>query len=274
MRLVRWTTLTVLYPYLLWVRGIDAFSFTHRPVKRQSSVKQPIGSVAAAEQPRGVFNPDETKTMSRKKFVNAALTSTLIVVSSTPLPSRAAIVFAKERRQLELCLVAVWRVVYWADRLAAELNNANLSVDTRKERYLEARLAGKAMLTGKIGGGANYKVYTLSTLQLPDCLQDLSEAYDKSSSFGETCREFYESIASLVEFDGMDTLTDPSPRSSLTLSQFDNRKEAYVRRILAERIVPLGKRIIQNFPAESVSVSQRYIEQNYANEIYPRPVIE
>lgn len=181
--------------------------------------------------------------------------------------------FSKDRRQLELCLVAVWRVVYWAESLAADLKNPNLSIEARKDRYLEARLAGKAVLTGKIGGGANYMVYTLSTLQLPGCLQDLSEAYDQSQSFGEMCRELYEAIASLVEFDGMDTLTDASPRSSLTLSQFDSRKETYVRRILAERVVPLGNKIIQSFPPENVARSQRYIEQNYANEIFPRVVV-
>eukprot|EP00977_Amphora_coffeiformis_P017387 scaffold5623_cov120-Amphora_coffeaeformis.AAC.3 len=270
MRFIRLSTFSTLS--LLWVRGMEAFTVTPRSVTLRSTSSRPIGSLTAANQPRGVVSLEQTKTLSRKQFINAALVSTL-TVSSSPLASQAAL-FAKERRQLELCLVAVWRVVYWADSLATDLGNPSLSMDTRKERYLEARLAGKAILTGKIGGGANYKVYTLSTLQLPDCLQDLSEAYNKSLSFGETIREFHESIASLVEFDGMDTLTDPSPRSSLTLTQFDGRKESFVRRILVERVAPLGKKIIQSFPAENVAVSQRYIQQNYANEIFPRPVIE
>ena len=251
---------------------METFSLAPHSVTRKSTFRRPIGSLAAANKPRGDVDLKETISLSRKQFTNAVLVSSLIV-SSSPLSSQAAI-FAKERRQLELCLVAVWRVLYWAESLAADLGNPSLSIDTRKERYLEARLAGKAMLTGKIGGGANYKVYTLSTLQLPDCLQDLSEAYDKSLSFSETSREFYESIASLVEFDGMDTLADASPRSSLTLTQFDSRKETYVRRILVERVVPLGEKIIQSFPEKNVVVSQRYIEQNYPNEIFPRPVIE
>lgn len=179
----------------------------------------------------------------------------------------------KDRRQLELCLVAVWRTVYWADALASDLaSGGGLSFETRKQRYLEARLGAKAALTGKIGGGANYKVFALSTLQLPDCLQDLEAVYDKSRSFAETSREFYESLASLVEFDGLETLTDPSPRSSLTLKQYDGRKEAYVQRILEERVVPLGHKIIRNFPPANVATSERYIQQYYASEIFPPPV--
>jgi hypothetical protein len=167
--------------------------------------------------------------------------------------------------------VAVWRVIYWADRLSAALADPTIPVQTRKALYLEARLGAKAMLTAKLGGGANSRVYTLSTLQLPDCLQDLAAVYDASRSFAALSREFYESVASLVEFDGMDTLADPSPRSSLTLTQFDAHKEAYVRRTLAERVVPLGRRIIQGFATESVATSERYVQQYYPIEVFPQP---
>jgi hypothetical protein len=189
-------------------------------------------------------------------------------MTSSSWPANAATLFSRDRRQLELCLVAVQRVVYWAQSVAADLSNPDLPLDKRKQRYLEARLAAKAVLTGKIGGGANYKVYTFSTLQLPDCLQDL-EAYASSSrSFGDTSREFYESLASMVEFDGMDTLTDASPRSSLKLSQYDTNKETYIRRILLERVIPLGTQIIQSFPSNNVAICERYIQQNFPDEVF------
>jgi hypothetical protein len=217
-------------------------------------------------------SPATVNWVSRQGFLTA-VTSTCAVLVATPSPAQAAplLLAAKERRQLEVCLVAVWRVIYWAERLiATDLADPTVPVDQRKARYLEARLGAKAMLTSKVGGGANYQVYTLSTLQLPECLQDLTAVYDVSRSFAETSREFYESIASLVEFDGMDTLTDPSPRSSLTLTQFDARKESYVQRILAERVVPLGRRLITAFSSDSVAISERYVQQNYPNEVFPK----
>lgn len=220
---------------------------------------------------------DKIEVSPRRAFFKTlcatAATVALTTASSSPAVAAAVPLFSRDRRQLELCLVSIWRVVYWADRLAADLGNPNINIESRKQSYLEARLAAKAMLTGKIGGGANFQVFTLSTLQIPDCLQDLSQEYDKSRSFGETSREFYESIASLVEFDGMDTLTDPSPRSSLTLTQYTTQKETFVRRILAERIVPLGKKLIYSFPEANVALSERYIQQNYSNEIFPQPVV-
>ena len=199
--------------------------------------------------------------------------ATVVVTGTTGVPlAQAANPFVKDRRQLELCLVAVLRAVYWAQGLGADLQSTTTNLDTKKQRYLEARLGAKAMLTGKIGGGANYQVFTLSTLQLPDCLRDL-EAYANVRSFDEKSREFYESMASLVEFDGMDTLTDTSPRSSLTLKQYNPDKETYVRRILAERVVPIGQQIIQAFTPENVAIAERYIQQNYPNEVYPHPQV-
>lgn len=218
----------------------------------------------------------QPKSLPRRTFVESLIltptTTAAAAVVTTTIQSRSAhaAVFSKDRRQLELCLVAVQRVVYWAQSLAADLSNPDLSTEKRKQRYLEARLAAKSILTGKIGGGANYKVYTLSTLQIPGCLQDL-EAYASSArTFGETSREFYEALASMVEFDGMDTLTDPSPRSSLTLTQYDTKKETYIRRILLERVVPLGIQVIHNFPSNTVAISERYIQQNFPDEVFPR----
>lgn len=228
----------------------------------------PTTSVVRMESSCNENNYSQSAAVSRKTFIKSA--SIIAAVSAMPRQANGAPLFTKERRQLELCLVAIYRVVYWAESVASDLGNSNLPLDARKQRYLEARLAAKSMLTGKIGGGANYKVLTLSSLQIPGCLEDLSEAYNTNVS--ETCREFYESIASLVEFDGMDTLTDPSPRSSLTLTQFDARKETFMRRVLAEKIVPLGKKIINSFPEEKISISQRYIQENYASEIFPKPL--
>jgi hypothetical protein len=199
-------------------------------------------------------------------------------MTAQPQSTMAALLFSSERRQLEFCLVAVQRVVYWAQYIAADLSSPVSTLETRKQRYLEAKLAAKAVLTGKIGGGANYKVYTLSTLQLPGCLQDLeyyatssSSSSLSSSKLGDLNREFYESLASLVEFDGMDTLTDASPRSSLTLTQYTPQKETYVLRTLLERVIPLGDRIIHSFPDNAVSTCERYIAQNFPDEVFVPP---
>ena len=44
--------------------------------------------------------------------------------------------------------------------------------DSQKEPYLEARLGAKALVTGRVGGGANARVYTLAQFELRACLKD------------------------------------------------------------------------------------------------------
>ncbi len=66
-----------------------------------------------------------------------------------------------ERRQLELCLVSILRVRYWAETVATSIVKAISDApptgmtDSMKGPYLEARLGSKAIITGRIGGGAN-----------------------------------------------------------------------------------------------------------------------
>lgn len=60
-----------------------------------------------------------------------------------------------ERRQLELCLVSILRVQYWAETvalsIAKNIENAPPTgiTDLMKGPYIEARLGAKAALTGK-----------------------------------------------------------------------------------------------------------------------------
>jgi len=201
--------------------------------------------------------------MSRRRILTCSTTFAASLLGSRQVS--AAFPFQKERRQLELCLVVVQRVTFWAESVAKKLQSAE-TIDQRKQSYLEARLGAKAILTGKIGGGAPGKVYSLAGTELPSCLQDL-EYYGKSKQVAELRRDFFESLATLVEFDGLDTLTDPSPRSSLTLTQFNNDKAVFVQRMLLERVVPTGNSLVNSFPAESVQQSQAYIQQYYASEV-------
>lgn len=203
---------------------------------------------------------------------------------------------AGRRRQLELCLVIVLRALCWVkfqsqlfDELStlAMKNNNTTSNDQedlfqrKKMLYLETRLGAKAILTGKVGPGSTGKIYTLATLQLPACLIDLewhalqqqSSTSSKSSNKALATRvsdwrqSFTEALASVVEFDGLETLTDPSPRSSLTLSQYNDNKANFVRRTLKELVVPTGIELIHAFGSEPLQRSLYYMEQYYASEI-------
>jgi hypothetical protein len=178
---------------------------------------------------------------------------------------------SNDHRQLELCLVSVLRVVYWAHSLSRRMAT-NATMEEQRQLYLEARLGCKSVLTGKLGGGSNNQVYILSTLQLTGCLKDLEyyanqESAIKGKRMNELRRVFTEDIAAVVEFDGMDMLTDPSPRSSLTLSQYTKSKSDYVRRVLAEKVVPDGLKLTQLFPTDALQRSQSYIQQYYPREI-------
>jgi hypothetical protein len=73
----------------------------------------------------------------------------------------------KERRQLDLCLVNLLRLQYWATSLSERMKTLE-SEDERKQAYLEARLGSKVMVaeSKKISGGANANVFMLRSLQM------------------------------------------------------------------------------------------------------------
>jgi len=207
-----------------------------------------------------------------------SVSSTIFATTTAgPSPANAALFSGRERRQLELCLVAVQRVVYWAQNEVDALRAAT-STEQSKTKYLEVRLGAKALLTGKIGGGATSRVYTLASLQLPGCLQDLEwqasqqqQSSNKSlvQQVSENRRTFSEGLASIVEFDGLETLIDPSPRSSLTLSQYNDDKALYVRRALEELVIPAGNQLLKAFGPEPLQRSLGFVQQYYSTEIYP-----
>jgi hypothetical protein len=253
--------------------------------------------------------------------VLAGLTaSTALVASSCPRPARAIslpFIPQKERRQLEVCLVDVLRITYWAEKLVLDLSSSPSStgvtasdaitstlsssdniflskeqVDQRQRlAYLEARLGAKAILTGKIGGGATARVYDMAALKLVDCLADIDYYYSstmlptvssssdgggqkmkmRASQCSDLQRDFYEALATLVEFDGYDTLPDASPRSTLLLQQYNQDKLLFVRRMLTERLIPLGNQLVNSFSIESIALSRYYVEKYYPNEIISPP---
>jgi hypothetical protein len=196
---------------------------------------------------------------------------------------------SQERRQLEFCLVSVQRVVYWAMSVAQRLeisteestsmadavtSNGTSSAlsytpvlePALRSAYLDARLGAKAVLTSRVGVGASYFAYTLAGLQLTGCLNDL-EFFNPR--IGATKMEFREALASLVEFDGMDSVLDTSPRSSLTLSQYDDKKRAFCLRVLRERVVPLGRQLLRQFPRDALDRAEMYINNVYSSEVPP-----
>ena len=265
---------------------------------------------------------------SRRIFLSQLTTSSSIIIggSSSLYPTQNANALAlpffggQEKRQLELCLTTVLRTEYWAMTVAKSIqsrllssssdnatNNNNkgiddLSEDQKKLPYLEARLGAKALLTQKIGGGANSKVELLGTFQLKECLDDLkywcgelaknnqlpkqlSGDISSSSSNKNAKRiicgrdlenaidELVESLASLVEFDGLETTIDPSPRSSLMLSMYDARKGQFVYRTLMERVIPSCEQILKIFGSERITVVEEFVRREVPQEV-PFEVLE
>jgi len=85
--------------------------------------------------------------------------------------------------------------------------------------------------------------------------------------------DLIEALASIVEFDGLETTQDPSPRSSLTLGQFNDRKAKFVSRMLSERIVPLTQELIDYFGAETRAQCEAYVREYYRSELPPTSVV-
>ena len=174
---------------------------------------------------------------------------------------------SKDRRQKELCLVNILRLQFWAITTATTLESED--IEQRKKTYLEARLGAKAMVAKKqkMGGGATPQVFTLKSLQLLGCLDDLSYYSKYNKKVLQLQEDLIESLASIVEFDGLETTQDPSPRSSLTLGQFNEEKATYIRRMLNERVTPLTQELVDFFGPESKAQCEEYIKQYYSNEI-------
>jgi len=157
-----------------------------------------------------------------------------------------------------------------------------------KAAYLEARLGAKVIVAPKkkIGGGAGLSILTLKSLQIKDCLDDLRYYADRggvslSTSSSSTTlskqqrkkllieqsEDLIEALASIVEFDGLETTQDDSPRSSLTLGMYNSQKGMYVRRMLSERVVPLVDSIVGTFGTDKLREADGYVNDYYAKEI-------
>lgn len=228
-------------------------------------------SIALRENPpdNEHFRVDSTR---RQSVWSAAIMFSTI--SGAPLPSHAGLFAQKPRRQLELCIVSLLRVTYWAEKAIKDLMSENVNI--RKDRYLEARLASKAMVTRKLGGGANYQVYTLNSLQVKDCLADLVSYADdvgknERRKAEDLQTDLIEALASVVEFDGLETTLDPSPRSSLTLTMYTEDKAKFVQRTLSERVVPPAKALTRLFGPNVETQCVAYVQDNYPNEVPEAP---
>jgi len=178
----------------------------------------------------------------------------------------------QDHRQKELCLVNVLRLQYWAGSASNKLNVLDISdEESRKRIYMEARLGSKVMVatSKKISGGATANVYMLKTLHLRECLDDLSYYADRNSKrkMDNYKTDLIESLASIVEFDGLETTQDDSPRSSLMLSMYNSEKSIYVQRMLGERIVPLIDDILRVFGPDAKAEAEYNMREFYPSEI-------
>jgi len=243
----------------------------------------------------------EEATRTRKDFFKVFTTLT---TSLQLQPSSASASFpfasAPSPRQLELCLVCVLRISYWAQNVGVRVMKTRQNApptgltETMKGPYLEARLGAKAALTGKFGGGANVKVYALGSLELKECLKDAAYWYDeyvykdlkKESSeqkavlkkqrvaLLQASEDIVESLAAVVEFDGLDNLQDSSPRSSLALTMYNDSKAKYIQRTLLERTVVNCDVFVNCFGRDERSVCENYIKVNYRNEMPEAKIVE
>ncbi|KAL3777817.1 hypothetical protein ACHAWO_010753 [Cyclotella atomus] len=226
--------------------------------------------------------------IKRRSFV-ALMTTTLSSISLAPKSSSAIPFFESNHRQLELCLVTILRTQFWAFNTAKSLQSKLLSTspsedalaeNVRKLPYLEARLGAKALLTQKIGGGATNTVLKLASFNIKECLEDgmywcnqlskSNQLLDKricTNDLMTISDDIVESLASIVEFDGLETTIDPSPRSSLMLSMYNPQKGTFVYRTLTERVIPNCERYLEIFGEEKRILCLEFIRRDYSDEI-------
>jgi len=218
--------------------------------------------------------------LNRRKFTASLLAqfASIVFLDPTDNSQRAnALSYFEQgdRRQKELCLVNLLRLQYWANSLSDKLKGSEISDKERiKSLYLEARLGSKVMVaeSKKTSGGATINVFMLRGLHIKDCLKDLTFYVDRGSKkqMAQYKDDLTEALASIVEFDGLETTQDPSPRSSLTLNMYNSQKAIFVQRMLGERVVPLIDDIIILFGPEAKAQSELFIREYYPTEILIR----
>eukprot|EP00546_Thalassionema_frauenfeldii_P015598 CAMPEP_0178908820 /NCGR_PEP_ID=MMETSP0786-20121207/8135_1 /TAXON_ID=186022 /ORGANISM="Thalassionema frauenfeldii, Strain CCMP 1798" /LENGTH=242 /DNA_ID=CAMNT_0020580765 /DNA_START=59 /DNA_END=787 /DNA_ORIENTATION=- len=193
----------------------------------------------------------------------------ILPVLSSPQGSFAGILGENSRRELALCLVSLLRLKYWVETLSQEFILYQDDEIHLKDLYLEARLGAKAAVTGKTGGGSNYHVYTISSLKVRETLDDIAwyAKRDKNQRAVQLKEDLVESLASIVEFDGLESTQDPSPRSSLTLSMYDGKKLNFVTRMLQERILPTADALFNEFDSDTRQICLDYAKSNYPDEL-------
>jgi hypothetical protein len=227
-----------------------------------------------------VPQPPATPRSFTRRSVLAGLPAAALTFSLQQPASAALFEQKEDRRQFELCIVNILRLQYWAQNIAYVLETSD-SIEERKRAYLDARLGGKAVVADKkvkIGGGASLKVFNLKRMQLKECLKDLkyyaSVRRLNNKQMDRLNDDLLEALASLVEFDGLETTQDASPRSSLTLGMYNANKEVYVKRMLSERIVGLTNDIVNVFGPSVREQCEQYASELYASELPPKRIIE
>eukprot|EP00956_Cyclotella_meneghiniana_P019760 scaffold34284_cov56-Cyclotella_meneghiniana.AAC.3 len=231
---------------------------------------------------------NSTPSKQRRSFLNNLVAS--LVIPLIPSSSKAAVMpfFEPNHRQLEFILVTILRTQFWAMNIAKSLNSKLLSstpADTELEEnvqklpYLEARLGAKAMLTQKIGGGATSTVLKVASFNIKECLEDgkywcnqlsKSNQIDKricTTDLTSISEDLVESLANIVEFDGLETTIDPSPRSSLMLSMYNPSKGKFIYRTLTERVIPTCERYLDVFGQDRKELCLAFVKRDYSDEI-------
>jgi hypothetical protein len=261
----------ILLLLLVLVRGAIGFGINNR--------NKPTIAIITSPQP--ATSIQESASSSRRSIVAASFqiaVGGLITgwtVEQQPAIAAFSLFQETNHRQLELCVVSILRLQYWAQTVAFKLQTAK-TIEERTSAYVEARLGAKAIVAGKIGGGASYQVFVLKSLQIRECLTDLQYYAAKNPSnnkkqTAQLAQDLVESLASIVEFDGLETTLDPSPRSSLTLSMYTDTKGNFVNRMLSERIVGLCQDIVRLLGPDTREVCDGYILQYYSSELPPNP---
>jgi len=207
----------------------------------------------------------ENLILDRRRSMITSMSTLLTLSSSSPAEALSLFQNNSERKQLELCLVTIMRVQRWAEDVASRMY---VGTEWDVSAYLEARLGAKAILTGRIGGGASKVVYELAPLKIKTCLEDAvfyagTSVYKKKSEAEGYRETILDALASIVEFDGLETTQDPSPRSSLMISMFNLNKGMYVLRMIQERLLPACKQITRLYGEEKFLSCERFMLLNY-----------
>jgi len=194
------------------------------------------------------------RSLTRTRFLHRVFVPASFVLALDP----AVGLENSQKYSLELQLATLARTRSYYSVALRDLDDA----DYAKAAYIDLRLSSKALLTTKIpNGSSSPMLFKLASFRFRSMLAT-------SNASTATQRRLIESISSIVEWDGLDSLSSDSPRTTLFERNYSIEKVRYVRQLGESIVQLLDSAVVEVGGENALEKSSSLMLQYYPDEIF------